>query len=320
MSGLTSEILIRLRPLLRAGSLSATGSSRSILAANGSFIKQDSVVSRGLKADLTAKRLFCTTRSQSSQEEKLEKPKGVGSSRGGITKKEAGKGKGPVTWLSLSVTVFVMLASWFAFEYAKAKKQARMDKERRREIGKSKIGGSFELVDQDGNTKKSSDFHGKWLLLYFGFTHCPDICPDEMEKLALVYDELTKAANEKSAPNVTEPVPLFITVDPERDGVKEVREYIKEFHPKFVGLTGSAEKIKEACKAFRVYFSAGPKSEDDDYIVDHTIIIYLIDPEGNFIDYYGQNKTAQEIVASTIIQMNKYEAANQQSFMKSLVS
>merc|ERR1719293_351282 len=101
-----------------------------------------------------------------------------------------------------------------------------------------------------------------------------------MEKLALVYDELTKAANEKCAPNVTEPVPLFITVDPERDGVKEVR----------------------------------------DYIMDHTIIIYLIDPEGNFIDYYGQNKTAQEIVASTIIQMNKYEAANQQSFMKSLVS
>jgi len=212
----------------------------------------------------------------------------------------------------------ILLISWAGWEYVKAKKQARLDKERRREVGKSKIGGRFELVDQDGKTRTSEDFHGKWLLLYFGFTHCPDICPDEMEKLAEVYDKLTEKS--KTNKQVSEPVPLFITVDPERDGVKEVAEYVKEFHPKYVGLTGTTEQVKKACKAFRVYFSAGPRSEDNDYIVDHTIIIYLIDPEGQFIDYYGQNKTSDEIVTSTILQMGKYENSKKKGLMASLVS
>ena len=107
----------------------------------------------------------------------------------------------------------------------------------------------------------------------------------------------------------TEVVPLFISVDPSRDGVKEVKEYIKEFHPRMVGLTGSEEKTMEACKSFRVYYSAGPSDQDDDYIVDHTIIIYLIDPEGQFLDYYGQTKTADMISTSVLLQMTKYAAS-----------
>jgi len=253
-------------------------------------------------------------------DKKLERPAGIGDSSAAAKKSNMGKGKGPVTWVNFAMTGVILLICWGGWKYTLAKKEAKLDKERKKEIGKSMIGGKFELVDGDGKTRTSEDFLGKWVLLYFGFTHCPDICPDEMEKLAEVYDKLTAKSKEASTPWVSEPVPLFITVDPERDGVKEVGEYVKEFHPKFIGLTGSAEKVKEACKAYRVYFSAGPKSEDDDYIVDHTIIIYLIGPDGQFCDYYGQNKTSDDIVTSTLLQMGKNYQANKPGFIKSLVS
>jgi len=113
--------------------------------------------------------------------------------------------------------------------------------------------------------------------------------------------------------NKPEIVPLFITVDPERDGQKEIAEYIKEFHPRMIGLTGTAEKIKEACRAFRVYFSAGPRDEEDDYIVDHTIIIYLIDPEGKFVDYYGQTQNSDKITMAATLQITKYQQMHSKS-------
>lgn len=260
------------------------------------------------------------TRAVRFAEDKMKRPEGIGDSYGASKKSQAGKGKGPVTWANFGMACLVLALSWGGWQFAVAKKEAKQEKERKREIGKSLIGGKFELVDQDGKTRTSEDFHGKWVLLYFGFTHCPDICPDEMEKLAEVYDKLTAKSKDPKTSWITEPVPLFITVDPGRDGVKEVGQYVKEFHPKFIGLTGSAEKVKEACKAYRVYFSAGPKSEDDDYIVDHTIIIYLIGPDGQFCDYYGQNKTSDDIVTSALLQMGKYHESNKPGFIKSLVS
>jgi len=233
-------------------------------------------------------------------EQKLDRPKGFDQAR----PKAPGEGRGPVSWVNLVVTGGALGAVIGTYLYVKKLKTADIEADRKRELGKAKIGGPFNLIDQDGNPKSNKDFLGKWALIYFGFTHCPDVCPDEMEKMAEIYDSLIETGKKETY--VGEVVPLFITVDAERDSVQAVKEYIKEFHPDIIGLTGSEEQIKAACKSYRVYFSAGPRDDEDDYIVDHTIIIYLVDPEGNFVDYYGQRKTAKDVAHSIKLHMMKF--------------
>ena len=138
------------------------------------------------------------------------------------------------------------------YYYARGLKEEALAKERKKTLGKAAIGGRFDLIDHTGKPAKSEDFYGKWILLYFGFTHCPDICPEEMEKMAEITDTLTAKASDLGTVQ-----PIIITVDPRRDGVSEMAEYVKEFHPKLIGLTGSEEQIKSVCKAFRVYYSSG---------------------------------------------------------------
>ena len=246
--------------------------------------------------------------------EKIERPEAMNKDKS--TKIDfKKKAVGPISWFNLGVSGILMGVLMGFYYYARNLKEEALRKERKKAIGKAKIGGSFELIDHNGNPCKSEDFLGKWVFLYFGFTHCPDICPEEMEKIAEVVDELKAKAVEKYG----EVVPLFITVDPRRDGVKEVKEYVKEFHPDLVGLTGTEEQIKQACKAYRVYFSAGPEDEDEDYIVDHTIIVYLINPDQEFVDYYGQTKDKDQIVASTQLHMARYHSEHG-GILSSLVS
>lgn len=160
--------------------------------------------------------------------------------------------------------------------------------------------GDFHLLDHTGQRRTKRDFLGHWVLLYFGFTHCPDICPDELDKLTNVVRILDK---DPSLPPVQ---PLFVTVDPERDDVAAMAKYVKDFHPRLVGLTGTAEEVKQAGRDYRVYASAGPKDEDGDYIVDHTIIIYLVNPDGLFLDYYNRMKNDTQIAESIRNHMKHY--------------
>lgn len=233
----------------------------------------------------------------------LDKPTGLG----GKGSKPVGKTGGPISWRSLAATGIVMGILLAFYTYAKNKKEAAVMAERKKQIGKAKIGGGFNLVDHNGKPASSDDFLGQWLLLYFGFTHCPDICPEELEKMAEVVDKMEKENRSLQ--------PLFITVDPKRDGVKEVAEYIKEFHPKMIGLTGTEEQIKHCCRNYRVYYSQGPEDEDEDYIVDHTIIIYVINPDGEFVDYYGQTKDVKMIMDSVKFHMAKFENSNKKKIL-----
>ena len=159
---------------------------------------------------------------------------------------------------------------WTYFTYEKERMARKRIAEQTKGIGKPKVGGPFELVDQDGNRFTSDDMLGKYSLVYFGFTHCPDICPDELDKMALMYDKVVERCG-----NVI--LPLMITCDPARDTPKVLKEYLEEFHPDFIGLTGEYEKIKDACKAYRVYFSTPSHVKPgEDYLVDHSIYFYLM--------------------------------------------
>lgn len=157
-----------------------------------------------------------------------------------------------------------------------------------RESGEAKVGGPFELVDETGATVTEADFAGKLKLVYFGFTFCPDVCPTELAKIAIALEELGPLADEVT--------PIFITVDPERDDVEAVAAYTDHFWPTMVGLTGSPEQIDAAAKAYRVYYR---KVEDPgssaDYTMDHSSIIYLMGPDGRFIDFFSANATPEDI-------------------------
>eukprot|EP01047_Picozoa_sp_COSAG01_P077483 COSAG01_NODE_13968_length_1513_cov_1.596181_2_plen_140_part_00 len=123
---------------------------------------------------------------------------------------------------------------------------------------------------------QDEDYRGEWLLLYFGFTHCPDICPNELNKI-------TEVINALDASMYVGPVvrPVLITVDPRRDSVEKMRSYIQQFHPRMHGLTGTAAQVRAVTKAYRVYFN--PTNDDDEnYLVDHSIIAYLPPPPPPF--------------------------------------
>jgi len=192
------------------------------------------------------------------------------------------------------------LGGLYAFNaYLKQRKKKKEIAEETKSIGEPSIGGPFDLVDINGNDVTDETFLGKWILIYFGFCHCPDVCPDLLEKLSSVVEKVN------ALPHVPDLQPIFISVDPERDTPELIKEYLKDFHPNFIGLTGSEEQVKRCCKVYRIYFSKGPEDEDNDYIVDHTVYSLLVDPNGKFSEYYGQTKTIDEIVDSIATKMSE---------------
>lgn len=149
------------------------------------------------------------------------------------------------------------------------------------------IGGPFELIDQDGHKVTDDDFRGRFMLVYFGYTYCPDLCANALTNM-------TKAINllGDKGESVT---PVFITVDPERDTVEQLKMYTRYFHPRLVALTGTEDRIAEVAAAYRVYYAPvkKPGDDSDDYILDHTSIIYLMGPDGRYRAHFTEETTPE---------------------------
>ncbi|KAM4783260.1 protein SCO2 homolog, mitochondrial [Cyanocitta cristata] len=186
--------------------------------------------------------------------------------------------------------------------YLRHQKEQQRRSRRLRELRALALGqGDFELLDTAGTARSKADFLGRWVLLYFGFTHCPDVCPEELEKLSRAVRLLER---DPALPPVQ---PLFVTVDPERDDAAALARYLRDFHPRLVGLTGTPEQVRAAAGAFRVYVSAGPRDADGDYVVDHSVLTFLVDPDGLCRDCYGRSRTAEELARSVRGHMDTYE-------------
>lgn len=146
--------------------------------------------------------------------------------------------------------------------------------------GEADIGGPFSLLDQNGVRRGNEDFRGQHMLVFFGFTYCPDICPTTLAILS--------AALEEIGPLADDIVPILITVDPARDTPEILKPYLSVFGPQFVGLTGTKEEVDNAVAAYRAFYQI-LETEGDDYLVDHSTIIYLMDGEGKFVTNYNLN-------------------------------
>jgi len=161
-------------------------------------------------------------------------------------------------------------------------------------VGKPLLGGPFDLVDMNGRQVTEKTFFGRYTLLYFGFTHCPDICPTELHKMQRALDILEQFSDIRDLGQVGQVIPIFISVDPKRDTPDRLRKYSKEFHPRTVWLTGSHENLARVAKSFRMYYSK-PPADSDDYQVDHSIFFFLVSPDGKFMEYFGKNMNAEEV-------------------------
>ncbi|WRT65655.1 uncharacterized protein IL334_002600 [Kwoniella shivajii] len=216
---------------------------------------------------------------------------------------------GPFTWKAASLFIATGIGLYFYFESEKkAVLERRQQELASKSIGKPQIGGPFKLNKHDGGEFTEKDLLGNWSLIYFGFTNCPDICPEELDKMGDAINMIDKKSGKQNNQNGV--LPIFISVDPARDTIPQVNKYIQEFHPRMVGLVGDYEAVKKTCKMYRVYFSTPPDaSATDDYLVDHSIFFYLMDPLGQFVDAFGKATTAEQVTEKVLDSMKKWDAA-----------
>lgn len=205
------------------------------------------------------------------------------------------------SWMVLvvitSIFLIILFGSWFIKEIQKSDKFLNSkevlskynNQNQVRNQNQARIGSSFRLLDQDGNTRTEEDFRGKNMIVYFGYSFCPDICPTTLYLITQVLEKLGKKSRDLK--------PVFITVDPDRDTISRLKSYINDYHPLFLALTGTKNQVTSVKEAYRVYSLRISNGElQENYLVDHSSIIYLIDKQGLFLNHFSHSSSVEEIL------------------------
>ncbi|HET7889441.1 MAG TPA: SCO family protein [Bradyrhizobium sp.] len=152
--------------------------------------------------------------------------------------------------------------------------------------GRGTVGGPFTLTDQNGQTRSDTDFRGKLMIVYFGYTFCPDVCPTDLMAITQALDALGPAADGVQ--------PIFITIDPARD-TKVLGEYLLSFYKSFIGLTGTPQEIRKVANAYKAFYAKLPPTKDGEYAIDHTGVIYLMGRDGEYLGFMPPQTDSQKL-------------------------
>jgi len=155
-------------------------------------------------------------------------------------------------------------------------------------VATAAIGGPFELVDQNGRTRTEADIAGRFALIYFGFTYCPDACPTALIAISEALDRIGPAAAARIQP-------VFVSVDPERDTVAQMSAYVTAIDERLMGLTGTPEQVARAARAYRVFYRKATPQGSAEYLVDHTSLIYLMGPDGKYVAHFSHETPVERI-------------------------
>jgi protein SCO1/2 len=193
------------------------------------------------------------------------------------------------------------LAAWYAVQ--RAQPDGIVSSETR-SSGSALIGGPFTLTDQTGAGRSEADLKGHYALVYFGYTYCPDVCPTSLSTMTQAIDLLAETAPEQAAAVL----PVFVTVDPERDTVAALATYAGHFHPRMMALTGTPEQIAAAAKAYRIYYQKVEEEGASDYLMDHSSVLYLMAPDGSYLTHFTHASTAEDIAGGLAARVDPAQA------------
>ncbi len=190
-------------------------------------------------------------------------------------------------YIALGVSALAIALIGQAYIPKPATPVAVVEKEQPTVTQKPTIGGPFILVDQNGKTVTEADFAGRYMMVFFGYTFCPDVCPTAMQAVTDALDLLGPAGEKID--------PVFISIDPERDTPAVMKSFVENFHPRLTGLTGSLEQIADVAKAYKVYFGKVREKDapEDEYMMNHSSVIYVMGPDGKFVTHFTHGTTPE---------------------------
>lgn len=187
--------------------------------------------------------------------------------------------------------VFIAIAAIVVVIAATAGRYLMMGGGETQQAGGVNIGGPFTLTDHTGKRVTDQDFRGKYMLVYFGYTFCPDVCPTSLSTMGDALDRLSPEELDKL-------VPIFVSVDHERDTVEVLASYVPNFHDKLIGMTGTAEEIKSVARAYKAYYAKVNEDDPDgNYLMDHSSITYLMGPDGQYVTHFNHGTASDKMAA-----------------------